>query len=163
MLERHREGVPVAERPADADRDRVVALLRTQCADGRLTLDEFSDRVSLVLKARSTKDLEAMAAELGAPGAPLPERGPKRTKVLGIMCGGIRKGRWRPGDKVKAVAFWGGCHIDFRGAEWPGPVVEVKAVAVMGGIDIIVPEGVRVEVDSVPIMGGVDNRVNDVA
>jgi class 3 adenylate cyclase len=35
-------------------------------------------------------------------------------------------------------------------------------VAVMGGIDIVVPEGVRVEVDATPIMGGVDNRVADV-
>ncbi|HEX2039021.1 MAG TPA: adenylate/guanylate cyclase domain-containing protein [Acidimicrobiales bacterium] len=162
MLERHREGVPPAERPTDADRDRLVALLRTQCADGLLTLDEFSDRVSLVLKARSTKELDAIATELGVPGPAVPDRSPKCTMVLGIMCGGVRRGRWRPGDKVKAVAFWGGVHLDFRAAEWSGPVVNVKAVAIMGGIDIVVPEGVRVEVEGTPIMGGVDRRVNDV-
>lgn len=162
MLERHREGVPPAERPTDADRDRLMALLRTQCADGRLTLDEFSDKVSLVLKARSTKELDALSVELGVGSAPAPEREPECTKVLGIMCGGIRKGRWRPGDEVKAIAFWGGVHLDFRGAEWSGPVVHVKAVAIMGGVDIVVPEGVRVEVDAVPIMGGVDKKVKDV-
>jgi class 3 adenylate cyclase len=162
MLERHKEGVPVAERPTDADRDRLVALLREHCADGRLTLDEFSDRVSLVLKARSTRELDALSSELGVALPATPEREPRCTKVLGIMCGGIRKGRWRPGDKVKAVAFWGGCHLDFRAAEWSGPVVEVKAVAIMGGIDIVVPEGVRVEVEGTPIMGGIERRVNDV-
>ena len=161
MLERHREGVPLAERPTDADRDRLMALLREQCADGRLTLDEFSDRVSLVLKARSTKELDALSQELGVALPAMTERAPTCTKVLGIMCGGVRRGRWRPGDEVKALAFWGGCQIDFRGAEWSGPVVHVHAVAIMGGIDIIVPEGVRVEVDGTPIMGGIENRVKD--
>jgi class 3 adenylate cyclase len=163
MLERHREGVPLAERPTDADRDRLVALLRTHCAEGRLTLDEFSDRVSLVLKARSTKELDAIATELGV-GAPVDaaDRSRKCTRVFGIMSGGVRRGRWRPGDKVKAVAFWGGVQLDFRAAEWSGPVVTVKAVAIMGGIEIIVPEGVRVEVEGLPIMGGIDRRVKDV-
>ena len=32
-------------RVADADRDRTVALLREHVVAGRLTLDEFSDRV----------------------------------------------------------------------------------------------------------------------
>ena len=91
------------------------------------------------------------------------DRPRKRTKrVLGIMCGSFRKGRWRPAERVTTVAFWGGAHLDFRGAEWDGPAVHVTAVAIMGGIEIIVPEGVRVEVQGVPIMGGVDRRIRDV-
>lgn len=164
MLQRPEEGVPLAERPTDADRDRVVAELRRLCADGRLTLDEFSDRVGLVLKARTREELEGVAMTL-APSTmgrtvDLPRK--RKTRVLGIMCGGIQRGRWRPGERVKTVAFWGGTHLDFRGAEWSGPVVDIKAVAVMGGIEIVVPEGVRVEVHAVPIMGGVDRRIRDV-
>ncbi len=34
-------------RVADADRDRTVAMLREHVVAGRLTLDEFSDRVGV--------------------------------------------------------------------------------------------------------------------
>src|SRR5688572_19655707 len=139
MLQRPEERVPLAERPTDADRDQVVAELRRLCAEGRLTLDEFSDRVGLVLKARTRAELEGVAMTLAPASAGYTADRPRKrtTRVLGIMCGGIRKGRWRPGERVKTVAFWGGTHLDFRGAEWSGPVVNVKAVAMMGGIEIV--------------------------
>lgn len=41
------------QRVADADRDRMVTTLREQVAVGRLTLDEFSDRVGDALAART--------------------------------------------------------------------------------------------------------------
>lgn len=163
MLQRPEEGVPLAQRPTDAERDSVVAELRTLCADGRLTLDEFSDRVSLVLQARTRAELDAVAAEVESPTGRTADHPRKKSAwVVGVLSGGIRKGRWRPARHVNALAFWGGCHLDFRGAEWSGPVVHVTAVAIMGGIEIVVPEGVRVEVRRTPIMGGVHRRIRHV-
>ncbi len=40
---------PLTERVADADRDRTVTQLREHVVEGRLTLDEFSDRVGQAL------------------------------------------------------------------------------------------------------------------
>ena len=43
----------LSERVADADRDRTVTLLREHVVEGRLTLDEFSERVGRALQART--------------------------------------------------------------------------------------------------------------
>ena len=43
----------LAERVADADRDRTITMLREHVVEGRLTLDEFSERVGLALEALS--------------------------------------------------------------------------------------------------------------
>lgn len=147
--------------PSDAERDQAVATLRTHCADGRLTLDEFADRVAAVIQARTSAELATVVGDL--PAAPPPAGRPSTTTwVVAVMCGARRKGRWRPGDQVNAFAFWGGCHLDLRAAEMTTPVVTVSAVAIMGGIEIVVPEGVRVEVDGIPLMGGIDRRIRDV-
>ena len=164
MLERPEEGLP-AIRPSDADRDEAIAALKAHCADGRLTLDEFSDRISVALQAHSRGELQQALADLPpvtTPQAAAGEGPDDTTWVVGIMSGGVRKGRWKPARRIKSFAFWGGCHIDLRGAEFPGPVLHINAVAMMGGIEIVVPDGIKVEIHGVPIMGGIDRRVRDV-
>ena len=59
------------ERVADADRDRTVTMLREHVVDGRLTLDEFSERVGLALEARTRGDLDAVMANLPDAARPL--------------------------------------------------------------------------------------------
>ena len=54
----------LAERVADADRDRTVTQLRENVVEGRLTLDEFSERVGSALQARTRGDLVAVMADL---------------------------------------------------------------------------------------------------
>ena len=165
MLERPPEPTPSAASPSEDERDRAVAVLRSHCADGRLSLDEFADKVVGVLQARSQTEIEVIVGEpLDRPLPAVPESDPDCAAnwVVGIMWGAQRRGRWRPRRRVNAFAFWGGCTIDFRGAELVEPEVRVTAVAMMGGIDIIVPEGVAVEVSGVPIMGGVARKVRDV-
>jgi class 3 adenylate cyclase len=78
------------------------------------------------------------------------------------MSGARRKGRWRVDQPITAVAFWGGVDIDLRGAQIEVPVVEITAWAVMGGIDIVVPEGIPVELDGFVLMGGREDKVKDV-
>jgi hypothetical protein len=50
----------------------------------------------------------------------------------------------------------GGGTIDLRQARFSEPVLTIYAVAIMGGIEVIVPEDVEVVVHQIPIMGGVD-------
>ena len=78
------------------------------------------------------------------------------------MGGGQSKGRWRPESEVTALAIMGGCVVDLRQAEIEGPVIDISAIAIMGGIEVIVPEGIAVEMSGVAIMGGKDCRVKDV-
>ncbi|MFI7604073.1 DUF1707 domain-containing protein [Micromonospora sp. NPDC049366] len=57
-------------RASDDDRHRVVSELQGHTAAGRLTLDEFSDRVGAVWTARTMADLAALTRDLPAPAAP---------------------------------------------------------------------------------------------
>jgi class 3 adenylate cyclase len=164
-------------RLSDGDRERVVEVLKTSCSDGRLTLDEFSERVGAAYQAASLEDLDPVLADLPHPfGSDLagvlgrvPEPvapavpavvGRRATRwTVSIMGGSQRRGRWRLREKTNAVALMGGCQLDLRNAQVEGPVVDITAVAVMGGIDIIVPEGIEVELGGIAIMGGKDSRL----
>jgi class 3 adenylate cyclase len=154
----------MAVRVADADRDRTVALLREHVVDGRLTLDEFSERVGRALQARTQGDLQSAMTDLPAlaePQAAVSRRTVRRTFV-GVMSGAQAKGRWRVGERTRAVAVMGGCEIDLRQAEIDGPEVVITAVAVWGGIKVIVPEGFQVELEGFSFMGGRELKLRDV-
>ena len=58
-------------RVSDADRDRAVIMLREHLLAGRLTLEEFSERVDAVLQGRPLRRLGLEAREYG-PRPPLP-------------------------------------------------------------------------------------------
>lgn len=51
-------------RASDADRDRVAAQLREHLAAGRLTPEEFNERLDQALVARTTGDLDALLTDL---------------------------------------------------------------------------------------------------
>ena len=149
-------------RVSDADRDAVIELLKERTADGTLTLDEFAERIDTTLTAQTRAALDAVTADLSAAHqAPDPRR-TTTTSVVAVMAGAGRKGRWRCGKRVVAVAVMGGCVIDFRGAEIESDEVHVTAVAFWGGIDIIVPEGIEVSLDGLPIMGGKSAQIKNV-
>jgi class 3 adenylate cyclase len=155
---------------ADADRDRTVAQLREHVVEGRLTLDEFSDRVGSALSARTRADLVAVMADLPQArpaGGSLPEPSsgtPKKQRRwhVAVMSGHSTKGRWRISGKTNAVAIMGGCDMDLRKAEIEGPEVEITAFAFWGGINIVVPEGFDVELRGFSLMGGRDLSLRDV-
>ena len=69
---------PGGPRPlaADADRERLVALLREHYAVGLFGLDELDRRVGIVLSARYLDEAAAAVADL--PGAPPPRPARKR-------------------------------------------------------------------------------------
>ena len=154
-------------RISDAEREAVIDVLRHHTGEGRLTLDEFSDRVGEVYAARTAGDLEQVTIDLPEPAAPpssmLPAPPPRRRKAvrftMSIMGGNSRKGRWRVPSRTAAFALMGGMELDLRKAEFEGDEINITAVAVMGGIDIIVPDGVEVELNGLAIMGGKDCRV----
>ena len=55
----------------------------------------------------------------------------------------------------------GGCRLDLREAEIQGARLDITAVAMMGSVKIIVPEGVAVDVGGLSIMGRKRVRVRD--
>lgn len=161
----HGEASP-ALRASDADRDHAAGRLRDGLASGRLTLDEFSERVDGTQLARTVDELTALTADLpeGMPGtAPATGRRTPARWSVAIFGGVSRRSRWRLPARSRAVAVMGGCELDLRAAEIESPEVEITAVAVMGGVDITVPEGVEVELTGLALFGGKGASVKDVA
>lgn len=153
-------------RVSDADREQVAQRLRRAAGDGRLTLEELDERVERAYAARTGSELAALTGDLPADGwssprsAPAdPDRAKRRRFVLSIMGGGDLRGRWRAGDKLTAVALMGGGAVDLREAVFDEPEMQITAVAVMGGVDVIVPAGVDVEISGVALMGGHESKV----
>jgi hypothetical protein len=63
-------------RAADTDRNRVVEELREHTAAGRLTMDEFEERMQVAMSARTFGDLAKLTTDLPALAAPAAQDGP---------------------------------------------------------------------------------------
>ena len=155
----------------DAERERAVAFLRHHVAGGVITLDEFSDRVGQVYAATTTTDLEVVTKDLpavvartttGTNVAPTTRSRRAINWTVSIFSSSQRKGRWRVEGSTTAVSFMGHATIDLRQAEVIGDEVTITAIAFMGGVDVIVPEGIEVVVEGIPIMGANQVAVRDV-
>jgi hypothetical protein len=152
-------------RISDDDRQRMVEVLRSHCTDGRLTLDEFSDRVGLVFEAKTGADLELVTADLPtatAPVARVHERSKRKpvSSAIAIFSGHRQTGVWRPNETIGAFALMGSVDLDLRQAEIDHPVIHINASAIMGSVEVIVPEGVDVELTGFNLMGSKESRVD---
>lgn len=163
---------PVAEadiRASDADRDRVADILRDALAEGRLTTEEHSERLDGVYAAKTVGELEpyvrdlpaGRAASVPAPSPEarhwVPDGSGENPNLVGILGGAERKGRWRVGSRINAVAIMGGVAIDLTEATFTSPELVINCTAIMGGIEIKVPENVTLRGGGVVgIMGGSD-------
>lgn len=139
----------------DVERQHEVDRLRQCTADGRLTLDEFAERVGEVYAARTFAELARPTADL--PAIPPPSLLPERTSAVGVFSGARQAGRWRPAPSFDAVAVFGSAQIDLCDAQVDGNL-DIRAWAVFGGIEVLVPEGVHVEMGGFAFLGGRDFR-----
>jgi len=98
-------------RAADADRDQAAAALREHLAAGRLTTEEFEERLDKAYAAKTLGELDDLMADL--PGTDLErlpdaslDRAAARPALLGPRSGGpieARRGRFSPAWR----AAWG--------------------------------------------------------
>ncbi|MFI6443286.1 DUF1707 domain-containing protein [Kitasatospora sp. NPDC050543] len=169
------ETAPVAEadmRASDADRERIAELLRDAYAEGRLSVDEHAERIEAAYSAKTLGELAPLTRDLpvhrpisfekpslDAPrAAPLPPARQESPMMVAIFGGASRKGRWRVGSHLRAVAVFGGVEIDLTDAVFESPEVVIEVAAVFGGVDIKVPENVSLHGSGVGIFGGFDVR-----
>ncbi|QIY62868.2 DUF1707 domain-containing protein [Streptomyces sp. RPA4-2] len=163
-------------RASDADRERVAEQLRDALAEGRLDMEEFEERLEATFSARTYRDLAPLTRDLPGSAAATPvnmikepaESGSWAARIVGgegssgwgvaILSGFERKGRWTVPRRFSSFAFLGGGEIDLREANFADREVVINCVAVMGGVNVVVPPGVEVVVRGIGIMGGFDHR-----
>ncbi|MGB7981639.1 MAG: DUF1707 domain-containing protein [Candidatus Nanopelagicales bacterium] len=171
---------------SDADRARIADVIGNAYAEGRLTNEEYQDRLTATMGARTAADLvpvldglppvtvsTALAPLVGmtvaVPGAAgdvdpaggwYPQRGVESSgsSVVAVFGGATRKGQWVMPTQLTAFAMFGGVELDLTRATFSAPECEITAVAVFGGVDITVPEGLTVHVEGIGIFGGFDQR-----
>ncbi len=123
---------PALFRVSDADRDRVAAELSEHFQAGRLTQEEFDERVGQAMAARTQGDLDPLLADLPATRPPgrLPASGTGGgsltswlpmwavpaigmvaaivvvTAVFGGVVGGHGHGGWAPWWIIAVPIFW---------------------------------------------------------
>ncbi|RCW40498.1 cell wall-active antibiotic response 4TMS protein YvqF [Halopolyspora algeriensis] len=157
-------------RASDAERERVNHQLNEAVGEGRLTLDEFTQRLNQVYESSTRGELQRITADLpasdsGSAALPAETGGDtgKRRWTLAILGGSDYKGRRRVPPRIGFFAFMGGSTIDLCEAQLPGDAVEITLVSIMGGTDVIVPKGIRVELDSTDFLGGDDLKIDESA
>ena len=88
-------GYPVAGgdrgkmRAADADRDRVAAIVGEAYSEGRLSKDEYDARLDSALSARTYADLDQVVTDLPGAQAPGPSPGARTTVPASARTNGL--------------------------------------------------------------------------
>ncbi len=160
-------------RVSDADRDQVAEVIREAAGQGRLTLDELDQRLDLAYAAKTYADLETVTRDLPAVGAAVPAPGamgrfpdariggtPGSKISIAVMSEARRSGTWVVPSVYVAVAVMGSVVLDLREARFSEREVTIQAYALMGGVNVIVPEDIEVDVSGIAFMGGFDHRAS---
>ncbi|MFE3599342.1 DUF1707 domain-containing protein [Streptomyces sp. NPDC059096] len=160
-------------RASDVEREQVAERLREAMAEGRLTMEEFDERLGAAYEARTHGELVPLVRDLPEPGtttdvvraadrdtspgvwAGRVGREPATSKGAFAFWGGFgRKGAWTVGRKFTAAVFQAGGEIDLREARFEDRDVVIRCFTIMGGVHVTVPPELDVEVRGFGLMGG---------
>jgi DUF1707 SHOCT-like domain len=146
-------------RASDAERRRVAELLRIHYLDGRLTQDDFAERVEHALAARTQGELAELTRDLPqeAPAPPQASVRRRRKTSVHVIGGFAREERGLAQDEYLFVSGLGGLDLDLSDAQIPPGGVDVEVWSVIGGVALTVPEGVTVEHSGFSVLGGIDD------
>ena len=129
---------------SDAERDHTVTRLRDAVAEGRLTLEEFSERVGAAQLARTDQELAVLSGDLPAAPAPAPD---SESEVHRAICSHlVRQGPWSLPERSRWRSLFGTIDLDLRQARLSGTDTEIAIKNTFGTVTVIVPEGLEVVV-----------------
>lgn len=113
-------------------------------ADRQRGGDSRSD-ISAELHAGSADDRAPVRRVTGEPGT---------STSIAVMSGCDRSGVWTIAESHTTVALMGGVSIDLRRACLQSHEITIRAFAVWGGIEIVVPDDLHLVMDGFGLMGG---------
>ena len=91
------------------------------------------------------------------PWTPVRDEAADRQDLVAVL--GAAKGRNRSAHfrSANVCALFGGAVLDLTDAH-PGPGARVDALALFGGVDVLVPPGWRITLGGLPIFGGYEDK-----
>jgi Domain of unknown function (DUF1707) len=136
-------------RASDADRDRVLDVLRDAAGDGRLTAAEFDERMQAALSSRTLGELAVLTADLGPgrPGRPGAVRAQAEDVVRIDQRGGSvrRTGGWVVPRLLELRTSWCDVTLDFTDAVIVADTLVIDMHMRGGSLILVTRPGVAVD------------------
>ena len=126
-------------RASDAEREATVNRLREAAAEGRLSVDELSNRIEAAGNAVMRSELVPLTSDL--PGTVV--HGVAAVRGVGDVK---RSAPWTVPAESSFRTWFGHIKLDLRQAQMSATETHIHARALFGNVDLLVPEGVEVEV-----------------
>ena len=151
-----------ALRASDADRDRVIELLRAAVANGRPDSAEFDERLDAALAARTIDALTPLTADLiaapGSPGAltlPLagtPAKPAAERLTINERHGSVRRdGRWTLPHRLALHTAWSDVLLDLTSAVRSGPEMVIELRVRGGNVELVLAPGMVVDANELSV------------
>jgi len=151
-----------ALRASDADRDRVIELLRAAVADGRLNAAEFDERLDAALAARTIDALAPLTADLipaagSARALALPLAGTPAEPAAELLTirerhGSVRRdGRWRLPHRLVLRTAWCDVMLDLTSAVRSGPELIIELRVRGGNVELVLAPGMVVDANELGV------------
>jgi Domain of unknown function (DUF1707) len=145
-------------RASDADRDRVIDVLRAAAGEGRLTPDEFEERTQAVLSARTFGELASFTADLPPrPGHYVPSMkaapSPPETEIRIAQKGGSvsRTGHWTVPRRIDLRPSWCDVTLDFTDAVFTHDTLVIDMKMRGGILTLVAGPGVVVDAEGLTV------------
>lgn len=148
-------------RASDADRDAAVERLARAVSDGRLTLEEYTERSGKALECRTHGELRELTRDLPDTPAPRPAAPAHPVEELTAILGNeSRKGRWTVPERLQVRSVLGDCHLEMQEALLSAPVTVIDVRVVLGACTVYVPEGVDVRLKGRAVLGEKSSKMS---
>ncbi len=149
-------------RASDADRDRVIEVLRAALADGRLDPAEFDERLDAALAARTIDALAPLTADLiAAPGsggalalplAATPAQPAAELITINERHASVRRdGRWTLPHRLMLRTRWSTVILDLTSAVRSGPELIIELQVHGGDVELILAPGMVVDANELSV------------
>ena len=162
--------------PSARDREATVGILIEHFSRDALSLAEFEQRLDASRAAHTKYALDALTKDLRSKEAysPIEESfgetplsrdyqiatasDIKETELVTTVMGGVsHKAPLSLARKSTILTVMGGTELDLRGCVLAPGINVIQVFCLMGGVDILVPQGVNLEVGGHALMGGFDH------
>ena len=143
-------------RVSDIDRAHVRHLLERAVGQGMLTLDEFSERIDIVLAARTRGELRTVLADLPDMEVPPPAMAtPAEDEQLrGRVSSISRRGQWRVPSRLRLNTRMCDTTLDFTNATLQSPTVVLDIDDYCSSTELILPDGATADLNGVETLAG---------
>ena len=144
-------------RASDADRDRVMDVLREAVGDGRLTAEEFEERLEAAMSSRTFGELAELTADLVAGPAPAAPSGaaaaPAADEIRIRQRGGSlsRTGPWAVPRRLDLRPSWCDVTLDFTDAVITHDTLRIEMKMRGGTLTLVTRPGVVVDADALTV------------